>query len=494
MCHSDIFSKSVPRSSVPLLVCAHPPLAFSIDYYLSFFTRPLPIETKEGICFTMRRSTRQRVANKKYTVDAFAGLELEGVISAIDSSESEAAKDTQPQSGDSEEDEDFDVAAAEALEPAAEEDEESIVSNVSEGSSIATPQEDDSDVEYDELDGDEVGTHTLSITDRRTARYRSRKPGPLTHSRGVRELNRKEAKPQKTISLVGTDPDDAVPFLLARDKWVFGNILPSRKADKNGIGGMGYPPVHSAEKREEEATEGWDWYYEEGGREAFSEGQTTQALNAADAQPYRSDVAERPSYRILLGPYGSQQMFELGHNQSLNVVQAEDEAAKKPTKSSDQKAGWLLNISTPITWLEWAPNHGGRAQYLAVSTADKTPLDSSLPSAFAPGNASPSTIQIWEFTASMDKDGDGIMDPTEPPKLVHTICTDWGSVKHFWWCQVPRRFRETESDDYRSIGLLAAVFGDGLTRVLDIRVYDLGPNSSPYGNISYHYTAFGSQS
>ena len=430
----------------------------------------------------MRRSTRTRVANRKYTVDAFTGLELEGVIGAIDSSESEAPNDAQLPLEDSGDDEDFDVAAAEAVEPVEEDEDEELASNLSEGSGIVTPQEGDSDLGSEGLHGDDPDARTHSITRRNVLKHRPRKPGPPVHSRGLGELNRKESKLENTIRLVGSDPKDVVPFLLARDKWIFDNILPSRKADKNGVGGMGYPPVHSAERREEEATKEWDWYYDEGGREAFCERQMTIPLDAADIQPYSTNVVERPTYKVLLGPYGSQQMFELEHNQYLDVLQAERQASKQPTKSTGDKAGWLLNISTPVTWLEWAPNHGGGSQYLAISTAFKTPLDHSLPSPFAPSAPSPSTIQIWEFSASLDRDGDGTLDPAEPPKLVHVICSDWGRVKQFRWCQVPQRFREAEPGRH-SIGLLAAVFGDGLARVLDVQISEASSNSSPYGEL-----------
>ena len=427
----------------------------------------------------MRRSARQRVPNKKYTLDAFAGLELDAVISPYGSPGSQPAQESPHLVDDPEEDEEFNIAAAEAVEPVEEEeDDESLVGNNSEGSSIATPQEGDSDLE---ADGDDLGPPTALHPGRKPSGRRKKRPGPMLHSRGVRDLNRKEGKPQKIMALVGSDPKDVVPFLQARDKWVYGNILPTRKAGEGGVGGMAHAPVHTLERREEEANEGWDWYYDDGGRDTFHKGQTAQVLSMVDAQPYRFDVTKRPTYKVLLGPYGSQQPYELAHGQALNIEKIERPVISKK-QSSDEKAAWLLNVSTPVTWLEWAPNQGGESQYLAVSTADKTPLDSSLPSAFAPAEPSPSTIQIWEFSAALDGDGDGRLNPAVPPKLVHVICTDWGQVKHLKWCQVPRRFREADSRSSRSIGLLAAVFGDGLTRVLDIQIRNMETSSSPYGN------------
>ena len=435
----------------------------------------------------MRRSGRQRVPNKKYTVDAFAGFELDAIVSRADSPGSQPDAETPLPLVDSELDEEFDLAAAEAVEPAEEEeDDESLAGNNSEGSSIATPQEGDSDLE---VNGDDLGSNTIVNPNRKPSGRRSRKPAPLRHFRGVRDLNRKEGKPQKIMSYVGSDPKDVVPFLQARDKWVYGNILPTRKADEDGVGGMAYAPIHSFERREEEANEGWEWYYDEGGRDVFRKEQTMKVLSIDQAQPYRFDITKRPSYRVLLGPYGSQQVHELAHEQSLNVEKIERPTTSK-TNSSDEKAAWLLNVSTPVTGLEWAPNHGGESQYLAISTADKTPLDSSLPSAFAPALVSSSTIQIWEFSAALDVDGDGRLNPMVSPRLAHVICTDWGQIKHFQWCQAPRRFRETDSEGSRSVGLLAAVFGDGLTRVLDIHIRNLETDSSPFGNIPLYFKPF----
>ena len=428
----------------------------------------------------MRRSTRARVPNKKYSVNAFADLELDAIISSDNSPRSQLAPETPLPIDDSGDDEEFDLAAAEAAEPREEEeDEESLAGNNSEGSSIATPQGGNSDLE---VQGEDIAPRAVIRSARRPPGRRHTKPSPLLHFRGLRELNRKEGKPQKIMAFVGSDPKDVVPFLQARDKWVFGNILPTRKADRAGVGGMAHAPVHSFKKRKEEADAGWDWYYDEGGREMFCEGQKVRILNGTDAQPYRFDVTKRPSYKILLGPYGLQQPYELAHEQCLNIENIE----RPRGEFSDEKAAWLLNISIPVTSLEWAPNQSGENQYLAISTAEKTPLDPSLPSAFAPTRSSASTIQIWKFSALLDGDGDGRLNPLIQPELVHVICTEWGQVKHFKWCQVPRDFRQAGLEISRPIGLLAIIFGDGLVRVLDIQIHDLEKNSSPYGNIILH--------
>ena len=224
----------------------------------------------------MRRSTRARVPNKKYSVDAFADLELDAIISPDNSPRSQPAPETPVPIDDSGDDEEFDLAAAEAAEPREEEeDEESLAGDNSEGSSIATPQEGNSDLE---AQGEDIAPRVLISSARRPPGRRHTKPGPLLHFRGLRDLNRKEGKPQKIMAFVGSDPKDVVPFLQARDKWVFGNILPTRKADRAGVGGMAHAPVHSFKKRKEEADAGWDWYYDEGGREMFCEGQRVRIL------------------------------------------------------------------------------------------------------------------------------------------------------------------------------------------------------------------------
>jgi transcription factor C subunit 6 len=96
--------------------------------------------------------------------------------------------------------------------------------------------------------------------------------------------------------------------------------------------------------------------------------------------------------------------------------------------------------------------------------------------------AGPAAIQVWSVEATDVAGRKGWMRLGERPSLRLAICSDWGEVKEFKWCPVLKEIKGT------SLGLLAAVWGDGTVRVLDLM--QEGPWSTEKASIKFERAAF----
>ncbi|KAI9831579.1 MAG: hypothetical protein M1819_004811 [Sarea resinae] len=314
-------------------------------------------------------------------------------------------------------------------------------------------------------------------------------------SRGVPELARHAGKKDHFTSLFGSGAEDLASIISARDKWSNGPTLPQREKDKYGFGGLGYSFFYTEDQRKQEASKGWNWYYEQGGRQAFEEDQRMETLATADGEKYlpRSSNSDR---KFLMGPYGKQRMFNLPVNSHMDIEagwrpasQACDDGVGNGTANEIRRPGWILNVGCKVQCMDWAPNQGGELQFLAISTfaTKKTAAEEAMPvpglgepvvaPAFAPSRPSTASIQIWRFSSLPN--GKPSMDPEQSPKLQMVICTDWGGVKQFRWCPTLRETRETEQEGFINLGLLAGVWADGRVRVLDVRC-PIDPAAAPH--------------
>ena len=406
----------------------------------------------------VRKSGRQRVPNKKYTIDAFEGLD-------ILSSDSEVELEILQQLQDSKNDDDFPEDHVDGNE-----DEESIADDGSDGSAILTPEEEyedahsyaSSDPEVPDLRGTPKG-HKRKPRD-----YRSRQDVNV-HSRGMFENPLRADHERSRIKLfAGSDVDDMLHVVRSRDQWAADPTLPCR-------GNMCHQVSHTEEKRQTEATVGWDWYYYQGGRELFAEKQKLRTLSSEEGV---ACVPKPPhsSHSFLMGPYGGQKIFTLEPSKTLSLEEAWDTASGSSKQnlegfrsSKSRRRGWMLNVGTRVRCLDWAPNHYGDTQYLALAIAKAstspsvtTPIEAP---AFTPSCLAPSTVQIWAFDAS-----DSAMDSTRPPELQQVLCTEWGEITQLKWCPVPRAPRNEDALGKVSVGLLAGIWGDGCARVLDVQL------------------------
>lgn len=407
---------------------------------------------------SVRKSGRQRVPNKKYTGDAFEGLDILHSDSEVDI---EALQHLQ----DSKNDEDFPEDHVDANE-----DEESLADEVSDGSAILTPEEEYEDAySYASSDPEESQLRGTSKGHKRKPRDYVSNQYANVHSRGMLENPMRTDHERSRVKLFsGSDVEDVLHIVRSRDQWAADPTLPRR--------GNMYPQVsHTDEKRQMEATVGWDWYYNQGGRELFAEKQNVHILSLEEGATYVPKPTHS-SHSFLMGPYGRQKLFTLALSQSLGLEEAWDIASGSSVlnlggsrSSKRRRLGWMLNVGTRVRCLDWAPNHDSGTQYLALAVAKAsisaraaTPTEAP---AFTPSCPAPSSVQIWAFDASANS-----MGCTRPPELQQVLCTEWGEITQLKWCPVPRARRNEDALGKISIGLLAGIWGDGCARVLDVQL------------------------
>lgn len=397
-----------------------------------------------------RKSGRQRVPNRKYSNDGFE------VLNAVLSSDSEAEEILQRQLLQDDSD-DFPV--GQLADEQDEDDEDSHAEEVSEGSEILTPVE-----EYENV-------HSYASSDRglpddpQTGRHKRKDRVSLntnSRSRGMPENPlRKDLARNLASMFTGEGIEDISHFVKSRDQWAADQTLPGRSQLRYGFS-------HTAEKRQMEATVGWEWYYDHGGRELFEQRQNVQLFTPNEAVKYAGSTASERIF--VMGPYGRQNKYSLAPLQSVDLDQAWEASESSPVAPKRQRRGWMLNVGTRVKCLDWAPNHDRSMQYLALATVNLAKSKHLLkdPPAFTP-SASPSAIQVWAVPTFID--GVSVVKPC----VRAVLCTDWGEIKQMKWCPVPRTKRDpaTSGGSLMSrtfVGLLAAVFSDGCVRVLDVQL------------------------
>jgi len=397
-----------------------------------------------------RKSGRKRIPNKKYSNDGFE------VLNAVLSSDSEDEEILQRQLLQDDSD-DFPV--DQLAEEHEDDDEDSPAGDVSEGSEIKTPVEEYQDAHS--YASSDCGSQSVL----RIGRRKAKNPVPRdtnSRSRGMPDNPWRKDLARNLVSLfTGEGVEDISHFVKSRDQWAADPILPRRSQLCHGFS-------HTAEKRQMEATIGWEWYYDQGGCELFAKRQSVQYLTPDEAVNYtKSTAGDR---ELVMGPYQRQTKFNLPLSQALELDQAWKATDNLELEPKRRRHGWMLNIGTRVKCLDWAPNHDRSMQYLALATArlvvSKHPLKE--PPAFTP-SAGPSVIQIWAVPTSTD----GVS--VEKPFVRVILCTDWGEIKQMKWCPVPRTVRDPATSEgsvlsRTLVGLLAAVFSDGFVRVLEVQL------------------------
>lgn len=431
-----------------------------------------------------RRSGRQRIPSKKYSVDVLESLrsDSENDLKAFqDSGAGAAINDEDGHDESSADDEIF-------SEPVAEESDEMSAVEASDGSPVATPIDEDIEEIYasdipQSLDGPKLSRKRQPSTQNKEVR-----------SRGMTEPYVKPSRARDALFIqhvMGSDVNDQAYFRKARAKWANIVSLPRRYTDGHGEGGMDYPFNYSAEQRNMESTVGWDWYFDEGGKATLQTEQISESLTltAGTKYVYRPN---KPIQTLLLGPYGKQQLFTLSLMQSISLDESWNLARMNQSaqlNGPDQRmlrkrqTGWVLNVGTSVRCLEWAPNCHGKQQYLAVTTLppnDGSKQPSPSAPAYTASPPTPSCIQLWVFTRSATS--------CEPlyrlPQLRTVICTEWGPIKDLKWCPMPRNDRAGGSDTKKHLGLLAGVWNDGYVRVLDIYLDEEQGSNTTYSKQS----------
>lgn len=435
---------------------------------------------------SVRKSGRQRVPNKKYTVDAFEGLDILNSESEHDTEllqqiEARAARD------DRDGQDEFSQDNAFVSERAAEEDDQMSAAEGSENSAVATPNDSDEEV---------IAISAVQSSGGGSMKKRSQ---PLiqdedVHFRGMTESRIRAARGNDQLfveQVIGSDSKELALFRQTRDKWASVISLPTKQCNNHGRGGMDYLFNHPAHQRDLEATVGWDWYFVEGGKTTFQGKQILEALTVDVGAKYVSRPS-RSSQSLLMGPYGKQHSISIPFMQSMSLDESWRIARMNHPSNSDnhnqstpskRQYGWVLNLGISVRCLEWVPNHPGRTQYLAISTLPPMRSGEDEPPQSAPAytasSPTPSCIQIWAVTRLADS-GNIVH---QAPQLRMVICTEWGHAKQLKWCPMPKHARSDESDAGVHLGLLAGIWNDGYVRVLDIHLDHWQGSNTTYGKI-----------
>ena len=400
-----------------------------------------------------RKSGRQRVPNRKYQDDAFETLKL--VLSSDsedeeilqqqllqDDSDEFPINDLKEDQGDEDEDED--------------EDDGTLVEDASDGSDIKTPVE-----EYEDAHSyasSDPGSLDVIRPVRAKAIGRRIQRDVHVHSRGMPENPLRQDYTLSIAKLLsGEGIDDISHIVRARDRWAADPTVPYKSRLSHGVS-------HTEDKRQMEASVGWDWYYDQGGFESFAERQGVRHLTVDESLHYRRSSTSNQEF--LIGPYGRQSKHSLAPAQvlTLDQIKTAEDHGSRPKR---EQHGWILNVDGDVSCLDWAPSQSGNTQYLALATAQRRNSPAQESSAFeaSPG---PSVIQIWTFSTSTDKDKNG-------GAFLHSVLyTDWGEIRQLKWCPVPRTVRTSADPGSPSpnphIGLLALICDDGLARVIDVQL------------------------
>lgn len=428
-----------------------------------------------------RKSARRRQPSKKYTVDAFEGLDIPDSV----------ADSTRPAPipiEDSGDDADFHADANVSPEPAEDE-----LSNAGDIEREEPDELDDANTQAEEeYDNEEESVVGASDAEKPLFRKGKRKKpewgkskggrahqaDPRFQPRGLLEPATRGSKEVQRLFMFGPTVEDQTPPLQGHFKWSAEPTLPSRNSSAGGFGGF----TRSFSLREEavkrESDEGWEWYDLEGGKESFSTAQAVSALDPAEGQTYMPAIST-PPLKFAMGPFKDQRLYKLHVGSSMNLNEAfvpEAPSADLPTPSQDPRSvrnGWFVNLGRRVTSLDWVPNQKGPRQFLAISTLSDTVSESEEAAyeatkspAFTPQPSYKASIQIWEFRA----DDDGRVDMQQPPQLRRVICTAWGELKSLKWCPAPRIYPESSETSALNLGLLASFWGDGAVRVLDVSI------------------------
>lgn len=421
-----------------------------------------------------RRTTARRAsAKKRYTVDAFEGIEeLQDAVS-----------DHSPvrHSRDSDSADEF-VVEAEAADAADDDDDEDEMSGLdgeaevrSEGASDAGEQDLDDGISIagdDDDDDDELDAEGKPVASGRTMPRKlkvqlSGADGVL-YNRGLPDtVTRKSGKHDKRLFLFGSSIKEFSAIEKACIKWDEQDTMPARRKPQ-GItaDAFEYSYWQGATARKREQEESWKWYFELGGKVSFSKRQKTTKLSDEMGRA-RIAANQAAEMSFLMGPVTAPQLVKLEVGASAAINQAWQQELPKgfkpvPKHNSASKAGFVLNLGSKIRCTEWAPNHSGSSQYLTISTMPDREVPKNTAPAFTPQLPHKAEVQIWKFTATEK----GSLDSQVPPALKYAFCTEWGDIKALKWCPAP--YKQSSSLARQSLGLLAGVWGDGGLRVIDL--------------------------
>jgi transcription factor C subunit 6 len=428
-----------------------------------------------------RRSAHRSTPRRKYTVDAFEGIEelqdvrseheVEIGLGEDDDSAEEFIAAVEPSS---------DLDNFSGAEDAVDEDEP-----VSDGVSDAGERllDETMSIADEDLDITPKATPNFNF---RQVKFHSRTlkgetSGPKTHTRGAGEQGLGGANLHHRRKLCfGDTPEDISPAIDARNYWASEPTLPSRSTNKQGPGGMHgsfYVDKEAVIQAADEESKAWAKH---GGMNLLFKKQRLVDITEEQVHVYHPDSDSAAAF--VMGPLNNQKLFKLHSGGSMSLTDAWD---AQQTNGSDQtnaqrsnyKSGFMLNLGSRVHCLDWVPHQDGPNQYLAASVLpkrDSSRRSSEAPTApaFTPQNAHKSSVQLWTIRRRKG----GTIDTPAGCRLSAMLCTAWGDVKELKFCPMP--IKGTDSSNENQLGLLAGLWGDGAVRVLRIKTVPQDGNTS----------------
>ncbi|KAI4745023.1 hypothetical protein E4T50_04658 [Aureobasidium sp. EXF-12298] len=426
-----------------------------------------------------RKSGRRRLPSKKYTVDAFEGLDIDD------------GAPLPTETLDDNEDDDFHVDPNASPEPP--DDDLSVDGAAEEEDDDGEDYQSRHDLVSDEeliADGSEVDAPTITRGFKRVKfdEIAKMKGDPRYNPRGLLEPAARGSKELQRLFFFGPAKNDQMPALKSHYRWGAELTIPSHEENAGGFGGFKTSHYHGDAAMKAESEDGWEWYEQKGGKESFNHHQKSTFLAPEKARVYISPAALKVC-KLLMGPYKRQSLFELKLHESIDLNDPwipESSSADTPAPAQDVKSlrnGWMINLGEKVQHLEWAPNLEGSRQFLAVTTSSLMGSDpeeqkfaAPYAPAFAPRPPSKSSIQIWEFRVTLQ----GRIDTVFAPFLRKVICSEWGDVKTFKWCPMPRKSSPEQPSERMNLGILAGIWADGALRVLDVFVQGKDAEETEY--------------
>ncbi|KXT05494.1 hypothetical protein AC578_3679 [Pseudocercospora eumusae] len=396
------------------------------------------------------RSSKRETSRKRYTIDAFEGIEELA-------SEAEASDQKIPDALDQDAD-DFEAGA----EPSESEDDDAMsgVERELDGASDRANNAGERDLE------DNMSIASDPDTPAKKPGRKAKRPAipedERLFTRGTPDnIYNRLTKKERRKYFFGTGEHDTDILMKARATWGAEICFPSRKANKSGAGGFSYSIAYERAIAESQAN--WKWYNDDGGKAWFLRRQQIGTMNEQDAQDYLPvDVPGERSF--VMGAVNQQKLYTLQPREYLPLCEPfrPDPLPGqkwKEVRSAEYKSGFLLNLGARVHCLDWVPHQPGSKQYLALAVLPTRPSDETPEApAFAPHPQHLSSIQIWELRARAT----GPIDNSIPPKLSLVLAAEMGDIKVLRWCPVP-----TIGMD--SLGLLAFLSYDGSIRVVDVK-------------------------
>ena len=411
-----------------------------------------------------RRSAKRATARRKYTVDAFDGIE----------ELQDARSDVEDRRLSRDDDDSADEFEAAALESPDEDEMSGPNDNIEDDVGAILLEETisiDEDL-HDIMDANRTIPSTkITSANRKTLTARKNPRSSQMFSRGIPDTPAKSAsKDVRRMLHFGPSARDHEPVYQARVRWAYDPTLPSRFTDKNGFGGMHRSFFVHDDFWTRQAKQQKEWWIDKGGKAAFAKDQLLETMSQDHARAYMPEYAN-DDQSFLMGPFKTQKAFHLGVGKSIPLQAAwspdpPDHGCSAP-QSTGYKGGFMLNLGAKVHCLAWAPDQGGHEQYLAAAVlpgAEKrnASAEAQRAPAFVPQPSHKSNVQVWQFYSSQE----GSIDAESAPRLSTGLCTDWGDAKVLEWC--PQRANNPELDNGEAVGFLAGIWSDGAVRLLHV--------------------------